>query len=193
MLTGVIIYGIFVIAKELDETFHVVEAIQGQVYDILGITEKPIYKCEKKKGKGKVKVKGKNETDTNSTLRHSFAFGEDLDDYGDDDDNYDFIENPKLDEEQLEEEKELKRILNKKSLKTKKIKENKGNKRTSTANEKNTKKKQSKEIKHKHQLIGNKTGTKENIKKKKLRTIKKIRKCTRGREKRHNNASNDRA
>lgn len=183
MLTGVAIYALFLIAKELDETYRVVDKIQTEVYDILGVKEQTVYKCEKKK---------KEEEKKNETRKLYFPFGEDLDDYGDDNDSDDdFLEHRNLDEEQQKQEDELNRILKEKSRNNGKNEENVPSVRRKNANKKNTKKKLHKEVKQKHQLVGNQTGAKEKLNVTKLRRRKKIGKCTRGREKRHKVGSND--
>lgn len=187
MLTGVIIYGLFLIAKELDETLDLSETVRTQFYDIFGIKEKPVYDCKKKENQTDEK---KEKSD--KTRKLYFAFGEDLDDYGDDNDSDDdFLEHRTLDEEQQQQEKELKRILKKNSRKNMGNEENVPIKQTNNANQKNTKKGLNKEIRHKHQKVGSETGATEKFNKKKIGRRKILRNCTRGREKRHKIGSNN--
>lgn len=172
MLTGVLIFAAFLGAKELNNKYNVVKSVQDTVYNWFGIKKKPVNKYIKNKDA---------ETDNDSTRSRYNAFGEDLDDYGDDDD---YLQHSMLDEEQKE---VLKRIYHKKPRKIRKKGENKANRRMNNANENNRKR----HIKHKHQMAGNESGSTEKIEKQKLRRRKKLGKCTR--EKTHTIRSNDRA
>lgn len=184
MFTGVFIYGMFIMAKVLDETYDVSGNVQREVsnlFNIIGETTK--YESEKKKT---IDAKSDNINIDNSKRKLYFAFGEDLDDYGDDDD--DFLSHPTLDAEQQKQEEELKQILKKK--KNRKNEQNKAIKRKSNAYGNNMKKERNKKIKQRHQLVGSQTGANENFKRKKLYTKEKLKKCTRGREKRHKSRTN---
>lgn len=200
MFTGVVLYGIFLVAKELDETYDVSGFVQREVYDIFGIGGKTIRKCKKKKTKNGTNNSTRNNSRDNinndddlnidnSKRKLYFAFGEDLDDYGDDAD--DFLGHPPLDSEEQKQEEELKQILKKKPWKNRKNDQNKAIERKSNAPGNNMIKVRNKKIIQRHQLVESQSTANENFKRKKLHKKEKLRKCTRSREKRHKSRTNN--
>lgn len=160
LLSGVLIYAAILVATELDAKYKVLDTVQEKVFDILGITERPV-SCQNSTNQTfaptmvPTSIAPRNQTDT-SNVTQNFAFKIDPEDYGDNDNDY--LEHVLLDEEVQKQEEELKSILNKIPQQNKKNEENQANTRKSNTN---------------------KTGSKKYINKKKLRRKKKVTKCSR--------------